>query len=69
MDDFWKMDYPGALTLEVYALRDIAADEELFLDYGQAWSQAWQQHVGRWVPVDHASRYVYPADMYVSNPF
>ena len=38
---------PG-LVWDYVATRDIAAGEELFLDYGSAWDEAWQKHVDEW---------------------
>jgi hypothetical protein len=38
----------GSLVLEYYALRDIAPDEALLLDYGADWQTAWDQHVEQW---------------------
>ena len=34
------------LSMEYVASRDIFPDEEIFLDYGQAWKDSWEQHVG-----------------------
>ena len=36
------------LLLNVVALRDIQKGEELLLDYGSAWTDAWKKHVTRW---------------------
>lgn len=36
------------LSFEVVALRDIEEGEEVFVDYGEAWEQAWEQHVTSW---------------------
>jgi hypothetical protein len=36
------------LLMYVVALRDIAEPEEITLDYGQDWTQAWEQHFKRW---------------------
>jgi SET domain len=58
-----QMDYPGGLLMEVYTLRDIRPDEELFMDYGRHWEEAWEAHVKSWQPVPGAKDYVYPADM------
>jgi len=40
-------DYDAMLPLgmDVVAIRDIEADEELFLDYGSEWQRAWDKHV------------------------
>jgi hypothetical protein len=35
---------PG-LSMDFVATREIAVGDELFLDYGDDWEQAWQQHV------------------------
>ena len=67
--DLWNVMYPGALILEVVALRDIQQGEELYLDYGREWEDAWEEHVRNWRPEDNARNYVYPADMDLSQPF
>ena len=36
------------LMMEIVALRDIAPDEEIVMDYGEEWQEAWEEHVKRW---------------------
>ena len=38
------------LSMEIVALRDIEPGEEVFLDYGESWEQAWEEHVATWKP-------------------
>ncbi|KAL7564516.1 hypothetical protein ACA910_017675 [Epithemia clementina (nom. ined.)] len=38
------------LSFEIYALRDIAPGEEVFIDYGEAWEEAWEKHMQGWTP-------------------
>jgi len=38
------------LSMEIIALRDIAPGEEVFLDYGTEWEDAWEKHVATWKP-------------------
>jgi hypothetical protein len=38
----------STLVLEIVALRDIRAGEEIFLDYGTEWDHAWSEHIKRW---------------------
>uniref|UniRef100_A0A7S1USK8 SET domain-containing protein n=1 Tax=Grammatophora oceanica TaxID=210454 RepID=A0A7S1USK8_9STRA len=38
------------LSLEIVALRDIRADEEIFIDYGPEWEEAWERHLSAWSP-------------------
>jgi hypothetical protein len=40
----------AVLSMELVAMRDIAEGEEIFLDYGDAWEAAWQQHLQSWQP-------------------
>jgi SET domain len=61
LSQFLQMDYPGGLILDVIALRDIEQGEELFMDYGPAWEQAWVKHLETWKPSDLS--YVYPQDV------
>ena len=36
------------MLLDFVAIRDIHPDEEIFLDYGKAWEDAWDAHIERW---------------------
>jgi hypothetical protein len=38
------------VVFEIVALRDIAPDEEILINYGAAWQEAWDQHVAKWKP-------------------
>ena len=38
------------VAMEVVALRDIEAGEEILIDYGERWEQAWERHVAQWKP-------------------
>jgi hypothetical protein len=46
----WAYQYRAGLAFEYVAIRDIEADEEIFLDYGMEWQQAWDDHVLNWNP-------------------
>mmetsp|Transcript_37958 Transcript_37958/g.92400 ORF Transcript_37958/g.92400 Transcript_37958/m.92400 type:complete len:765 (-) Transcript_37958:102-2396(-) len=41
-------EYGSFLALDFIALRDIEEGEELFMDYGPDWEQAWADHVENW---------------------
>jgi len=45
------------LSFEVIATRDIQTDEEIFLDYGPNWEDAWELHKNTWKPPTEASGY------------
>jgi hypothetical protein len=49
------------LVLEYVALRDILPGEEIFIDYGEEWTQAWEKHVSDWKPEnkDYVPAYEY----------
>lgn len=61
-DDWLKKSVPGiasltdygvrGLSLEVVATRDIAPNEEIFIDYGENWEKAWNNHVQNWEAPD-----------------
>lgn len=36
--------------MEVVATREIQPDEEVFISYGKAWDDAWNQYVNDWTP-------------------
>jgi hypothetical protein len=38
------------LAMDIVAIRDVRAGDEIFLDYGDAWEVAWQHHVQTWQP-------------------
>jgi hypothetical protein len=40
------------ILIEFIALRDILPGEEIFIDYGEEWTQAWEKHVSEWKPQD-----------------
>jgi SET domain len=69
IQQFWEMQYPGALILDIIALRNIPPGEELFLDYGKDWEMAWNQHVQKWKPLLNASEYHYVQDFDRTQPF
>jgi len=47
----------GLLLLELVALRDIRAGEEVLLDYGEDFIRAYEHHVEHWEPVPGAHAY------------
>ena len=44
----------AGLVMEYVATRDIEPGEELFLDYGEEWEEAWNEHVENWKPAEGA---------------
>ena len=46
-EEMFPIASPG-LVFDFVATRDIEAGEELFLDYGDAWEEAWMKHVQGW---------------------
>ena len=56
-DDLRSEDHAG-LIMELVATRDIAAGDEVFLDYGTEWEKAWREHVLDWVPPEGAEDYL-----------
>jgi hypothetical protein len=66
LEELWNVATPGGLILDIVALRDISPGEELFLNYGKEWEEAWNRHVATWkpaVPAGDEDDYVYPASM------
>mmetsp|Transcript_16208 Transcript_16208/g.22956 ORF Transcript_16208/g.22956 Transcript_16208/m.22956 type:complete len:598 (+) Transcript_16208:37-1830(+) len=54
------------LVVDIVALDTIGAGEEIFLDYGKAWAQAYEDHVKRYQPPSNASTYR-TADQWFNN--
>jgi hypothetical protein len=48
--DEMKGEYVPHLGFNYVAVREIKQGEEIFLDYGDAWERAWQEHVKDWSP-------------------
>lgn len=46
----WTEDGHRGLSMEVVALRDIRPGEEVFIDYGPDWENAFARHVDNWAP-------------------
>jgi hypothetical protein len=42
-----NQEYPN-IVMEIYAIRDIEEGEEIFIDYGAAWEQAWVEYKENW---------------------
>ncbi|KAG7370513.1 SET methyltransferase domain containing protein [Nitzschia inconspicua] len=38
----------SSIFLDVVATKDIEPDEEIFIDYGESWENAWKNHVKNW---------------------
>jgi hypothetical protein len=50
------------LSFDYVALRDLKEGEEIFLDYGDEWIEAWETHVANWKPVPNAEFYVHSSE-------
>ena len=46
----WGTTYHAGLSFDFVALRDIEEDEEILIDYGEAWDKAWEEHVQSFIP-------------------
>lgn len=61
IDDMAKGEGRG-LSLEIVALRDIEPGEEVFMDYGEEWEEAWAAHVASWAPPSRGENDTDPDD-------
>jgi SET domain len=50
------------LSFEYVALRDIKEGEEIFMDYGDEWETAWNEHTKAWYPAPESLEYVHRSD-------
>jgi hypothetical protein len=50
------------LSFEYMALRDIEEGEEIFMDYGPEWEEAWNEHVKNWTPPEGAEEYMHSSE-------
>ena len=54
-DDLIAHEHSG-LTVEIVATRDIQESEEILIDYGKEWEDAWNNHLRNWKPPNDTSR-------------
>lgn len=59
IDKIKQLDRTG-LLLEFVATRDIEMGEEILIDYGEEWQEAWNKHVATWEP-QFVDDYEYPS--------
>lgn len=57
VDELDEEEFAG-LALELVAVRDIKEGEEVLVDYGKDWEEAWKKHVDSWEPTPRAHDYV-----------
>jgi len=55
------------LHIDIVALHDIQPGEELFMDYGDTWEEAWLRHVKSW-PYGRDASYISPRIWNKENP-
>jgi hypothetical protein len=48
--DEWAYKYQAGLAFDFIATRDIQEGEEVLIDYGDEWQDAWDKHIANWVP-------------------
>jgi len=65
LEEIGKRNQERGLTFDVIALRDIKPGEEIFIDYGSDWSNAWNEHVENWQAPKES--HVYPHKMNENN--
>ncbi|EEC49901.1 predicted protein [Phaeodactylum tricornutum CCAP 1055/1] len=56
-DEILESNEKAGLMMEFYALRDIQPGEEILLDYGDEWQDAWDRHVNDWRPPIYETDY------------
>ena len=50
-------------SLEVVATRDIRKGEEIYIDYGEEWEQAWGDHLASWQPPPKVHNFISAEEM------
>lgn len=56
--DFLEDQLSPGLEFDYVAIRNIQPDEEVLLDYGKDWEDAWRAHLKNWKPVEGADKFV-----------
>ncbi|KAL3799289.1 hypothetical protein HJC23_013014 [Cyclotella cryptica] len=49
--EFFEDQWTSGLMLEFVALRDIQPGEEVLINYGKRWQEAWDEHMKQWEPI------------------
>ena len=63
-----KQERSSTVIVDVIATKDIAADEEVFIDYGREWDQAWRDHVRTWKsPCEGRSDHCFKSSLVISK--
>jgi hypothetical protein len=58
-----------SVTMELYALSDIAEGEEIFIDYGRDWEEAWKDHMENYKETEWPLKADDFKGMYKNKPF
>ena len=61
-DELVQLDHAG-LIMELVATRDIAAGEEVLLNYGDEWEKAWNDYTTWWKPYRNSHKYLSAAQL------
>lgn len=59
----WIGNFTAGLVMDLIAIRDISEGEELYLDYGPTWQNAWEEHIAKWKPSEDAKDYIDAHDL------
>ena len=57
VDDLREMSSTPMLAWELVATSTIKEGEEIFLNYGEAWQRAWEEHIAVWTPPERSQKY------------
>ncbi|KAL7545600.1 hypothetical protein ACHAWF_008953 [Thalassiosira exigua] len=58
-DNVWST----GMSFEYVATKDINEGDEVFVDYGPEWAEAWKKHIERWEPPKGAETYLSPQEL------
>jgi len=56
-DELIRKNEHAGLMMEFVAIKDIEQGEEITVNYGDSWQQAWDRHVENWVEPDNAEEF------------
>jgi hypothetical protein len=56
LGDVKNLNRPGFM-MDIVATRDILPNEEILMDYGEAWEKAWKAHVQEWIAPINSNMY------------
>lgn len=61
--DYFDNIWSSVVGFDYVAIREIQEGEEITIDYGKQWEQAWKKHIMSWVPPEGHQKFIPPQEL------